>query len=54
MVATPRLAVQQDALAVKYELEIELARTKHDILKWTVTGMITQTAPLVGIIAFLS
>ena len=40
-------------LVTKKDLEIALANTKHEILKWMVTAMIAQTALLVGIIAFL-
>lgn len=53
MVNTQHLATKQDVLAAKPDLEIELAKTKQDILKWMVTAMIAQTALLVGIIAFL-
>lgn len=53
MVDTQQLATKQDVLAVKHDLEIELAKTKNDILKWMVMGMITQTALLVGIMTFL-
>ncbi len=40
-------------LVTKKDMEIALANTKHDILKWMVTAMIAQTALLVGIIVFL-
>lgn len=53
MVNTQQLATKQDVAIVKHDLEIALASTKHDILKWMVTAMIAQTALLVGIIAFL-
>ena len=53
MVATQQLATKQDVTLVKHDLEIALANTKHEILKWMVTAMIAQTALLVGIIAFL-
>ena len=39
--------------AAKAELQAELARTKHDILRWTVGGFIAQTALLVAIPAIL-
>ena len=53
MVATQHLATKEDVALVKHDLEIALANTKHEILKWMVTAMIAQTALLVGIIAFL-
>jgi uncharacterized membrane protein YukC len=40
-------------LATKKDLEIGLAKTKHDILRWTVGGFIAQTALLVAVLAFL-
>lgn len=40
-------------LATKNDLEIGLAKTKNDILRWMVGGFIAQTALLVAIIAFL-
>lgn len=45
--------VKSQELATKKDLQIGLAETKHEILKWMVTAMIAQTALLVGIIAFL-
>lgn len=39
-------------LVTKKDLAIALAETKHEILKWMVMGMLTQTALLVAIIAF--
>lgn len=45
--------IKVNELVTKKDLEIALANTKHDILKWMVTAMIVQTALLVGIIAFL-
>lgn len=45
--------IQINELVTKKDLEIALANTKHDILKWMVTAMLAQTALLVGIIAFL-
>ncbi len=53
MLSTQQLATKQDVLLVKHDLEIALAETRHDIVKWMVTAMIAQTALLVGIIAFL-
>ena len=53
MVDAQQLATRQDLATVKHELEVALASTKHEILKWMVTAMIAQTALLVGIIAFL-
>lgn len=53
MVDTQQLATKQDLLSVKHELENRISETKHDILKWMVTGMLAQTALLVGILAFL-
>jgi len=40
-------------LATKQDLEIGLARAKHDILRWMVGGFIAQTALLVAVMAFL-
>lgn len=40
-------------LVTKKDLALGLAETRHEILKWMVTAMITQTALLVAIIAFL-
>ena len=45
--------INLNEFVTKKDLEIALANTKHDILKWMVTAMIAQTALLVGIIAFL-
>lgn len=42
MMLTQNLATKQD-----------ITEAKHEILKWMVTGMLAQTALLVGIIAFL-
>lgn len=53
MAAAQQLATKQDLALVKHDLEIALASTKYEILKWMVTAMIAQTALLVGIIAFL-
>ena len=39
--------------ATSKDLEIGLAKTKHDILRWMVGGFIAQTALLVAILAFL-
>lgn len=58
--ASDQLATKQDLEVLRRELvearhgfEIGLANTKHEILRWMVMAMITQTALLVGIIAFL-
>ena len=57
MLNTQELVTKKDlalALAqIQHDLEIKLANTRHEILKWMVTAMIAQTALLVGIIAFL-
>ncbi len=57
MANTQELVTKKDlALAIaqiQHDLEIKLANTRHEILKWMVAAMIAQTALLVGIIAFL-
>ena len=40
-------------LATKKDLEIGLAKTKHDILRWMVGGFLAQTALIVALLAFL-
>ena len=40
-------------LATKADLEIGLAKTKNDILRWMVGGFLAQTALLVAVLAFL-
>lgn len=45
--------VRQEITNLRHDFEIALANTKHDILKWMVTGMVAQCALLVGILAFL-
>lgn len=49
MVVTQQLATKQDI----DRLEGKIQDVKHDLLKGMVTGMLAQTALLVGIIAFL-
>ena len=48
-----RKDLAQAVTQIESNLEIRLANTKHDILKWMVTAMIAQTGLFVGIIAFL-
>lgn len=50
---TIKSMLDANELATKKDLALALAETKNDILKWMVTAMITQTALLVAIIAFL-
>jgi hypothetical protein len=40
-------------LATKKDLEIGLANTKHDILKWMIGGFLAQSALLSAVISFL-
>jgi uncharacterized membrane protein YukC len=40
-------------LATKSDLEIGLAKTKHEILRWMVGGFIAQSALLMAVLAFL-
>ena len=51
------LATKADLMALKKELqsdlEIGLAQTKHEILRWMIGGFIAQTALLVAIMAIL-
>ena len=51
------LATKADLILVKKELEtkleIGLAKTKVDILRWMMGGFLAQTALLVAILAFL-
>lgn len=39
--------------ALESKLEIGLAKTKNDILRWMVGGFLAQTALLVAVLAFL-
>ena len=55
-----RRDLESQISSVKNDLELqigsvrtEIAESKHDILKWMVTGFITQSALLVAILAFL-
>ena len=43
MVNTQQLATKYDVDLIKHDLEIALANTKHDILKWVIGMMIAQT-----------
>jgi len=47
------LATKADLTAAKAELQVELARARHDILRWMAGGFIAQTALLVAIMAIL-
>lgn len=47
MVNTQQLATKQDVALVKHDLEIALANTKHDILKWVIGMMIAQTTLII-------
>ncbi len=40
-------------LTTKMDLEVGLAKTKNDILRWIVGGFLAQTALLVAVMAFL-
>lgn len=39
MITTQQRAPKQDVALVKHDLEIALANTKHDILKWMVAAL---------------
>ena len=47
------LATKADLMAAKAALRAELVQTKHDILRWMVSGFIAQTALIVTLLAFL-
>lgn len=49
MVAAKELATQADIL----RLENKMEANKHEILKWTITTVVAQTALIVAVIAFL-
>lgn len=49
MLAAKELATQADIL----RLENKMEANKHEILKWTITTVIAQTALIVAVIAFL-
>ncbi|MDR2826398.1 MAG: hypothetical protein LBV76_06335 [Deltaproteobacteria bacterium] len=40
-------------LATKADLQVEIAKAKHDILRWMVGGFLAQSALLIAVIAFL-
>ena len=44
------LATKNDLLLTKAELRDEIAKAKHDILRWMVGGFITQTALLIAVL----
>lgn len=48
MVAAKELATQADIL----RLENKMEANKHEILKWTITTVVAQTALIVAVIAF--
>ena len=47
MVNTQQLATKQDVALVKHDLEIAIANTKHEILKWVIGMMIAQTTLII-------
>ena len=49
MLAAKELATQADIL----RLENKMEANKHEILKWTITTVVAQTALIVAVIAFL-
>lgn len=53
MINVKQLSTKQDITDLRNELKLDIANSKHEILKWMVTGMVAQAALLVGIIAYL-
>jgi len=47
MVETRELATKGDLAAAKRDLELALAETKHEILKWVIGMMIAQTTLII-------
>ncbi len=47
MVDTQQLATKHDVELVKHDLEIALANTKHEILKWVMGLMLAQTTLII-------
>lgn len=53
MAGIKQLATRHDIEDLRHELKLEIVNTKHEILKWMVTGMVAQAALFVGILAYL-
>jgi len=47
------LATKGDLQDVRNELKVEIAETKHEILKWMMGMLVAQTALIVAVIAFI-
>lgn len=45
--------LEKGLLITKSELQAEISKAKHDILRWMVGGFIAQTALLIAVLAFL-
>lgn len=48
-----KMDVMQAEMRIKTELIERIENSKHEVLKWTITTVVAQTALIIAVIAFL-
>lgn len=48
-----KMDIVQAEMSIKTELVERIENSKHEVLKWTITTVVAQTALIVAVIAFL-
>lgn len=48
-----KMDIVQAEMSIKTELIERIENSKHEVLKWTITTVVAQTALIVAVIAFL-
>ena len=51
--ARTELATKMDVVQTEMRLAEKIENSKHEVLKWTITTVVAQTALIVAVIAFL-
>lgn len=51
--ARKELATKMDVIQAEMRLTERIENSKHEVLKWTITTVVAQTALIIAVIAFL-
>lgn len=51
--ARKELATKMDVIQAEMRLAERIENSKHEVLKWTITTVVAQTALIIAVIAFL-